>query len=263
MTISSSRLRAGIAFLPFGYLAVTRLRSLRDFGYLIVTSWLPPLWILIRLEQLSLVNATTNFLLGYVAFICLYEVGYLVNDAWDASRHSDGRKRTPFATSAPSVALFAGTRIMLWFAISLFTGWIDEPLWLAAQVALVVAMAAHNWISAPSIRLATFAQLAMLRFCSPVAALLSPVGWASAIIVAALFYLPLRFLAYADSKGLLSLPARQSRWFPSQYLASCLPLAALASAVLSLDAILEIWLMLVAAHAGWALLAGQASGAKR
>lgn len=263
MTISSSNPRAALAFLPFFYLVTTRLKSLRDVGYLIVTSWLPPIWILLRIEHLDPVHAVTGFLLGYLAFVCVYEMGYLVNDAWDAARHREGRQRTPFAPTSWSLILFTVIRVAGWLAIAMYTGWLYEPLWLAPQAALIAAMALHNWIATPALRLATFSQLAVLRYCLPVAALLSPAGWVAALIAALLLYLPLRLLAYADSKSLITMPERRWRWFPTAYLAASLPILALAAAVLSLGALVEIWLMLVVAHAGWAMLAGQANGAKR
>lgn len=262
MTISSFSVRAPLAFLPFGYLVTTRLHSFRDLAYLIATSWVPPLWILLRVEELEPAQAFGGFLLGYLAFVSLYEIGYLVNDAWDASRHRDGRQRTPFAIGPSALIFFTITRLAVWAAIAILTGWLYQSQWLAAQFALIATVALHNWLTPPSLRLASFAQLAVLRFCLPIAALLSPAGWTATLTAALMLYLPLRYLAYADSKQLLAATARQVRHFSMLYLLISLPLVALTAALLNIDILAEIWVWLVVAHAGWGLVAGQASGAK-
>lgn len=263
MTISSYRPRALLAFIPFGYLATTRLKSFRDLAYLIATSWVPPLWILVRVEGSGPLDATVSFLLGTLAFISLYELGYLANDAWDAARHPDGRQRAPFKPGVASAALFTAIRLVVWALLAVRTGWLHEPLWIAGQIALIAVMALHNGLTSAALRLASFSQLAVLRFCLPVSALLSASGWAVALASALILYLPLRLLAYADSKNLLAMPERKQRYFAVLSIALCLPLVALVGAVLTTDAILEIWLWLVVAHAGWALIARQTKGANR
>jgi hypothetical protein len=86
------------SLLPFGYYAVTRGTDTRELGFLVATSWIPAIWILFRLGGDGIGPAAFTFAIGYVAFIAIYELGYLVNDSWDAARSPDGRKRLPFET---------------------------------------------------------------------------------------------------------------------------------------------------------------------
>ncbi|WP_037501124.1 hypothetical protein [Sphingomonas jaspsi] len=250
-----------LAFVPFGYFATTRLNSVRDLGYLVVSSWLPAWWILVRQEGLTLAGAAQAFALGYLAFICLYEIGYLINDAWDAARHRDGRERTPFPASPQFILPFVAVRLAGWAAIAAWAGWWQNTPWLVGQCALLAALALHNLVRSPSLRLSSFMQLAMLRFILPISALLSLAGWLVTALAAALLYVPLRYLAYADSKGLLAMPERRARWFPAASMALSVPLIALVAVAIGSDVLIELWLWLLAAHGAWALLSPQPSGA--
>lgn len=262
MNISHSNLPRLIALLPLGYSWATRLRSPRDVAYLIVTSWIPLIWIALREGALPAPQLATTFAAGYLAFISLYEIGYLANDVWDARRHVDGRKRGA-VTGGPSWAvLFVGIRVATWAAIGLAMGWFGNPLWQGGYAVLLIVFAAHNLLRQQALRLATFAQLALLRFCLPLVAILDGAALAATAIVATLVYLPLRYLSYADSKQLLAMPERRSARFGATYLALTLPTIVLLSWILVAWSMVEVSLLLIAAHGVWAVGVDQRRGAK-
>lgn len=261
--MSGFSLRSLLSFLPFGYQAITRLNGWRDFAYLVASSWIPAAWIAARTSDLPACETLLGFVAGYLAFISIYELGYLANDAWDARRHADGRHRIPFPAAPLPLALFTFIRLASWMAIGISFGWAADPVWLAGFAALVAGIAIHNLLRSPALRLASFAQLAVLRFLLPVAAMMTAAGWTASLLCAVLTYLPLRFLSYADSKGLLAMQERRRPWFAASYIAVGMPLFAFAAWVFDAGSFLESAIFLLAAHAAWALLSTQARGAKR
>lgn len=262
MNISASERLPAWTLVPFAYYAATRLKSARDLAYLVFSSFVPAIWIILRETDLTAANVLTGFALGYLAFIAIYEIGYLANDHWDAARDPEGRQRGGGA-SLLFVAVFVLVRLALWLAIAWSYGWLANPIWLAGYAALAAVLVLHNILRLPALRLATFTQLAALRFALPVVALLDSSGQLALLLSAVLIYVPLRWLAYADSKGLLAMKDRKNSGFGALYLALGLPLCALASLILRSTTILEVALLLALSHAAWALLSRYASGAKR
>ena len=224
MSISSFRAAPAFALIPFGYLAATRLKSVRDVGFLVATSWLPAIWLIIRLGDFHPVSAALQFLAGYLAFIAIYELGYLINDMWDARRAGDGRKRFDHEISPLYVAVFAVIRLALWAVIAMRTGWIEMPVWLAGYAALIIALGQHNLARSKGLRLASFLELATLRFLLPILAAIPRAALWVAILIAVILYAYPRFLAYMDSKGILQLQERQQAGFGASQLAWLAPL---------------------------------------
>lgn len=213
MNISSSKLAPALALIPFGYFMSSRLKSVRDFAFLVATSWLPAIWLIMELDGKSLGLATSSFLLGYLAFIAVYEVGYLTNDLWDARRSPDGRARFDHGVGPAYVTAFIAVRLTCWVAVAAFTGWVKNPVWLAGFGVLLIALAQHNLTPSPALRLASFLELAVFRFLLPILATV-PQGqlWVVTLIALLLYAYP-RFLSYMDSKSLLQLDDGRGREF--------------------------------------------------
>lgn len=249
--MSSFDWRKPVSVLPFGYYAVTRLPSWRDLASLVATNWLPAIWILHRLGGLELGVAVVTFAAGYIAFLGIYEIGYLVNDGWDTARSSNGRKRVPFTIGAVYATVFILIHLGAWLAIGSVTGWIGNPAWLAGFAALAVAFAQHNLVAANWVRIASFYELATLRFMLPVIGAIPPAGYAALIVAALLFYTYVRYLSYADSKDLLALPERRKPRFNFLQCASLAPLALLAALLLKTTVLVELLAYFLTAYALW------------
>lgn len=254
-TRSGSSASRALAAVPFAYLVATRVRTPRDWAYLVATSWVPAIWLLFRLTELGPVKALTCFALGYLAFVALYEIGYFVNDAWDAKRDAAGRQRLGFAPGPAYSILFVAIRIATWGAIGWFTGWLSDPVWLAGYAALLVAFAEHNLVAGNGLRLASFYQLAVLRFVLPMLGALSPPAYPAVLLSAILLYAYLRYLSYADSKDLLDLPERRTPQFGLLQLVMLAPLVGFVAFILNAAPIAELLVYMIAVHAGWWRLA--------
>lgn len=237
MNISASR---AACLLPFAYHATTRARQARELPYLIATSWLPGLWLLWRLTDLSAAGSVLVFAAGYLAFISIYEIGYLINDAWDAPRSHDGRQRLNFPLTRSFTVTFVGVRVAVWVVVGVLTGWIGNPIWLAGYAALFLAIAQHNMFQAKSLRLASFYELATLRFVLPILAALPAASLSAAILTALLFYSFPRFLGYLESKDILNLPEHKQPRFGFLLFLSLTPLFIFTSYVLGTAVLAEL-----------------------
>lgn len=251
MTMSGSKT---LSLVPFGYFAVTRVTSLRDFAYLVATSWLPAIWLLFRLSGLDMIQSVLTFVIGYMAFISIYELGYLVNDAWDSKRSGEGRPRKGFHLGSAYVLAFVILRIGLWAAIGVLTGWMSSLQWLAGFAVLVVAIAQHNLVGRKEFRLASFYELAVLRFTLPVLAALPAAALAPVLLVALIPYSFPRFLAYMESKDILRLEKRREARFGLLLHLSFLPLMLLFAYLLDRQVLVELQLYFVFIHALWWVL---------
>lgn len=254
-TISGSSASRALAAVPFAYLIATRVRTPRDWAYLVATSWVPAIWLLFRLADLGPLEALGSFALGYLAFVALYEIGYFVNDAWDAKRGEAGRKRLGFSPGTAYAILFVSIRVATWAAVGWITGWLSNPAWLAGHAALFLAFAQHNLVAGNGLRLASFYQLAVLRFVMPILGALAPPAYPAALIAAILLYAYLRYLSYADSKDLLNLPERKTPRFGLLQLVMLAPLVGFIAVILDAAPIAELLVYMIAVHAAWWLFA--------
>jgi hypothetical protein len=192
---------------------------------MIGNSWIPAVWLLIRLGEMTPPHALLTFAAGYFAFISAYELGYLTNDVWDASRSHSGRRRVAFAITPAYVILFVAIRAAVWTMIGVSLGWIAQPVWLCGYAALIAAFTLHNVLRSATIRIFSFTQLSILRFLLPAIGGLRPGTYLIAVCVALLFYTLFRLLSYLDSKHLLKVDQRRTGAFKLAVVAIQAPLA--------------------------------------
>lgn len=249
MDKSGFRMTPTPALIPFGYFLSTRLSSARDVAFLLATSWVPAIWLVVRLGAKSPVEAVSGFLLGYLAFIAIYEIGYLTNDLWDARRSQDGRARFDHAVGPAYVAVFVGIRLVCWVAVASFTAWASNPIWLAGFGALLIALAQHNLTQSPALRLASFLELAVLRFFLPILVLVPRGQLWIVMLVALLLYAYPRFLSYMDSKSLLRLEDGRGRAFALLQLLWLVPLLLFIAYATATPVIAELVAYFVIAYA--------------
>ncbi len=240
-----------ILLLPFGYAVASRYHWPRDFMVNALTAWVPGVILVAQLGDLSAGVAIASYLLGYVAFICIYELGYLANDTIGLRHDPTPRRRVDFSPSPGFLAGFVAIRLGTFLVVSMALGVATSGLYWAAITALVTTLVAHNTLRAVELKFYTFLQLSLLRFALPVVPVLIVKGGMEAILTTfatalLLFTLP-RFLTYLDAKGRLSLPERKARSYHLKAHLAVSPLIALLS-VLSHEAapmICLIWGVLV------------------
>jgi hypothetical protein len=182
------------------YMFATRLPGSRDLAYLVFTQWVPSIWILHRLVGSDLIEATLYFAIGYMAFISVYEVGYLANDKWDAKRHRNGRHRANFSTGFSYLAIFLAVRGIIWVSVGVASGWIFYWPWLLSYAVLAAGICQHNLLRSYALRTASFFGLAYLRFLVPVLGPLPREDLFLVVTICCLFYVYVRFLSHLDAK---------------------------------------------------------------
>ena len=250
-TSSSSRL---LSLVPFGYLLLTRVSRPKDLAYLVASSWIPAIWIAFRLGGTGFGGALAGFALGYLAFLCVYEIGYLVNDSWDAARSESGRHRLNFRVGPSYAIAFVLIRLACWGAIGWATGWWTDPLWLGTYALLVIAFCEHNLLASAALRLASFVQLAVLRFLAPIVALVPREHMAAALLCAVIFYAYLRALSYLESKDLLTMLERRAPAFGFRQMLLLVPAAVALALVLKEPVIAELMAYSLLIYGAWAAL---------
>ena len=254
MTSSSSSAHKVLSLIPFAYFTVTRVKSLRDFAYLAASSWIPAFWLLLRLNGFGPAEAALSFVAGYLAFISAYEIGYFVNDTWDARHSSGGRARISYTFGMPYVVLFLIVRISLWLAIGQATGWLENTVWIAGYATLAIVFTQHNLAQSKGLRLASFFQLATLRFLLPIVSAVPIQSGSLIVLTAILLYTYLRFLAYIDSKGVLQLAERRDRSFGLRQLVSQVPLIVFVAYLSRSTLLVELLAYFVLVHTFWYIL---------
>lgn len=228
-----TRLRPFIMLVPFGYAFVSRYHWPRDFLVNAATAWVPGIILVSLLAELSISSAITTYALGYVAFICIYEVGYLANDTIGLRHDPTPRRRVDHVPTVGFCTAFIATRAVGLAAAAHALGVIDLSVFWASVTALVATLIAHNTLRATELKFYTFLQLSLFRFALPVLPPLVVLKDVSACLITVLtglllFSLP-RFLTYLDAKGRLTLPERKARNYHLKAHLAVLPLIVLLS----------------------------------
>lgn len=243
-----------LALLPFGYATVTRHNTLRDFAYLVATQWLPGIWLIFRLGDGGLGSSIVLYMIGYLAFISIYEIGYLANDTWDADKNPDSRRRFSCDVTLLYIIIFISLRLALWSFITIYyPSSFGLMNWLMLYGALVVVFSVHNIVNLNYLRMGTFLQLCAIRFLAPVIYGLQSNNFLIIMIVCWLFYINFRYIVYLESKGFLIMPQRKYPLFNFSQIIILCPFVILLSVVTSEGVILEIFMYFMVLYGGYAV----------
>ena len=251
----SERHRAAL-LVPFLYAYLTRMKGARGFVFNAATLWGPGLILTAGLGGMGPAGAVPAYAGGYLAFICLYELGYLANDSWGLRHDSTPRRRLGFAPSPGFAAAFVAIRIAVVLALAAWWGGLAEGWFWVAVGALVAAMLAHNLLVREEFKPLTFFQMSTLRFATPV--VLATGGAQAPAVLAAgmlLFVFP-RLLTYLDAKDRLRLPERRAPGFALGLQLLAAPLVAVLAWAAGSWAVVLAWAWLLV-FAGAVALAGR------
>jgi len=198
--------------LPFTYFLNTRLRG-GSVSFHLIFEWLAAGLLAVSIGGSDVYTSLLLALGSYLAFISLYEIGYLVNDLFAANKEVGGRKRGPQGASIGWIMLWFGVRLLVFLLVTVLMGRLLSPEWWSFFAALMLVFALHNLLEDKEMKSATFQWLAWLRFMAPVVfvveeSLLMGVGLAAAVA-----YVSFRMFGYLDSKGLLQMPGRKRSSF--------------------------------------------------
>ena len=200
--------------LPFSWFWSTRLRH-GSIGFHAVFEWLAAVVLIIALAPGAAGASLLAGVLGYLAFISLYEIGYIANDLVMAPREVGGRTRGPQGASAMWIALWMGSRGLVFLAVTILAGHAGSAAWWGYFAALAIVFAFHNGLDDKELKAGTFLWLSWFRFMAPVVFAV-PSGYVLGIgLGCAMSYSAFRQFGYLDSKGLLQMPGRKRprfRW---------------------------------------------------
>lgn len=194
--------------LPFAYFLTTRLRQ-GSLAFHVLFEWGAALVVAAWLAGPDWPRAVLLAAISYLAFISLYEIGYLVNDRFAARRESGGQSRGQGAVAPGWVALWIAARLAAFALATTVAGAWPALAWWGFFGGLALVFALHNLITDREIRAITFIWLAWFRFMAPLFWVVPPAEFAGIGLAAAMVYVMFRQFGYLDSKGLLAMPGRQ------------------------------------------------------
>ena len=200
--------------LPFSYFWVTRLRN-GSIGFHLLFEWLAAAVVVVALDPANAADGLCIALLSYLAFISLYEIGYIANDLFAARKEADGRLRGPQGTPLGWVAGWVLARLAVFALVSYVLHKAGDVMWWALFGGLAVVFAMHNHLRERELKAGTFLWLSWYRFMAPIMFAV-PVAYLPGIAFGcAITYSAFRQFGYLDSKGLLVMPGRKRpvfRW---------------------------------------------------
>ncbi|MBX3166759.1 MAG: hypothetical protein KF760_05080 [Candidatus Eremiobacteraeota bacterium] len=211
-------------FLPFSYFWNSRLKS-GSILFHLTFEWLSATILAFFYGRFGASGNLLLALLCYLAFISIYEIGYLCNDCFASRFESNPRRRGSERLSDLKVWGMLSTRLLFFLLVSYAFGASLSRQWFPFYLALTLTFALHNLPLAVHYKLITFTWLSVFRFTAPTIFLLQPVYLAPLFQATLLFYTGYRLLPYMDSKGLLHFPGRRQPAFRLAYYWSILPLA--------------------------------------
>jgi hypothetical protein len=203
--------------IPFFYFQRTRLNNLKSLLFHSYAEWLLALGIL-ALSGYSIADSLYHFLLGYLAFISLYEIGYITNDVHSVRHEAKPRKRLKdFNPTDTLVTLWIVIRIIVFVGFSYLLHVLTDLRWGVFYAVLALMFFLHNALKDKQLKTFTFMNLAFLRFLAPFFIFLTTdqvVLWLPGIVLHYVFF---RTLTYMDSKDLLHMPGRDTVPFKLNY----------------------------------------------
>ncbi|MCE9664014.1 hypothetical protein LY622_11210 [Halomonas sp. M5N1S17] len=201
-----------VYLLPFSYFLDTRLRE-GSLSFHVIFEWLAAMVLVVAVGAVEPRQALAMAGLAYLAFISLYEIGYLVNDLYAAPREAEGRKRGPQGARLGWGLAWTGSRLLVFVLITAWLDMLAVPAWWSFHLALCLTFALHNALQDKELKAATFLWLAWLRFMAPVMFVVEDTQRLGIGLAAAVSYVVFRLLGYLDSKDLLRMPGRQRATF--------------------------------------------------
>lgn len=199
--------------LPFTYFLKTRLKNFKNLVFHGYYEWVSALGILFFFGSYSIEESVQLFLIGYLAFITFYEIGYITNDQYSEKFESNPRARRDQNIPSHYPILWIGTRVIIFFAISWFVARNNFGLWSVFYLGLGFSFLMHNILKKNDHRVISFFSLSFFRFFAPVFLFIeSPT--LKLILPAILFHYSFyRTIIYMDNKGLLKMPSRKDPAF--------------------------------------------------
>ncbi|GAA5138750.1 hypothetical protein [Alloalcanivorax gelatiniphagus] len=201
--------------LPFSYFYQTRLKE-GSIAFHVIFEWIAALWLVVWIgDGVTVSQNIFALFLNYIAFISIYEIGYMANDIYAAKYEKYGRHRGPQGARNLNlwVCLWVVIRLATFLACTIVMNKFFDASWWLFFFALILVFSLHNLLNDREMKAATFSWLAWFRFMAPVIFVISKDQLMSVGLAVAFGYVAYRKLGYMDSKGLLLMPGRKRTRF--------------------------------------------------
>lgn len=203
---------------PFSYFYKSRLNSFRSFFFHFYYEWLLNILILIFVAKQTVIDATTHFILAYLAFISIYELGYLANDVFSIRKEINPRKRIrSFDPSSLELIIWIFFRLLVFAGITYFLGAYAAINWWSFYFLLALYFLLHNILASGLLKTFTFFNLAIFRFFAPIFIFLEKDQFLILVPSVIINYVLYRTLTYMDSKELIKVQEREDASFKFYY----------------------------------------------
>jgi hypothetical protein len=214
--------------LPITYFQATRLNRLELVAYNALIEWIPAIAVSLYLNNWA-IGILVPVLISYIAFISIYEIGYITNDQLSEKFEDDPRGRANGTASSAAVGALIIARLTVFILCTWTLAAWANTVWWVFHATLALSFLLHNLL-AREYRIATFFSLSTYRFFAPIiltvdtsvlVLLLPPILLNNSVY---------RLSVYLDSKNLTGRQSMRSKF--AFYLA-CLPLGLLFSLIYS------------------------------
>lgn len=213
---------------PFTYFQETRLNTGQSLVFHAWYEWIAGILVLAFATQLTVIDSAYSYLIGYLPFIALYEIGYIVNDFYASRNEENPRLRLQGKVKTDSWKVWVWIAIRLALAVWLVQAFdLVSSQWIIAAIILQVIFGLHNFLKEKEFKVVTFIGLALLRFVFPLIPFLN-IGTLNLILPMVLVnYVLYRSINYLASKDLLLMKHRKEAWFKLSFYLLLIPVNAL------------------------------------
>ena len=214
---------AALLLIPFSYAFLSRYRE--DMPFYLTIEYAPALLITLLFGKFGTLENLASYFVSFLAFISIYEIGYLVNDYVSIKWENKPRLRGVMAATGPLLVAWTASRLATFYLVSLYLApRVGAAYWLFFAF-LSLIFAAHNLLKRKEFKVCTFYWLSVCRFVCSTIWHVDRHTLTELLVAGTILYSGFRLLGYLESKELLFLPNRKSSEFRLLYYSLPLPLA--------------------------------------
>ena len=206
-----------ILAIPFLYFYSSRIKKGGSIFFNLLFEWIPWLILILCFSKYDSLESIRFLFLSYIAFISLYEIGYIANDYFSINFEEHGRDRAPISFNKKNIIFWVLFRFIIFFLISNYLPFGGIYGWNIIYIILLLFFTLHNLIKDLQLKSITFFWLALLKYIIPVVFIVREESIYPLLLIATVIYVPFRFLSYLESKNLLLMNKRKTANFRTFY----------------------------------------------
>ena len=210
-----------LLYIPFFYFFYSRVhRGRASIPFVLTTEWIPWIIVAVFFSNFSFIYSISYLFCSYLAFISIYEIGYIINDYYSIKFDENSllKERAPIKVKSKNIInLWISLRLIIFSLICAFSPFGKFQEWYIFYLLLCIVFSFHNLIKTKDLKVISYFWLAFLRFLAPIIFLVNFNFYYSLFFVAATISVPYKLLSYLDGKELLVMKERKSLYFRMLY----------------------------------------------